>query len=340
MRYPPTGPFEPLFPYNLYDIQRTSPIINPKAPCQAYRPRSCSVTVGLQGSPEAKPCTRNRSISLGAAAPRVIADGIPVREILKGLDLIPSQRTLTPDIPRLDFRILPPTSRNTLTPGSKFLPAFWRFDKGKRYTKSSTGALEGYTKEDFQVRVTAGYVLEDVRGLKWAENGRYVLFAHHHGNGECVDDLLSTPNLNRTRQKRVLRASRPETPSFTPARLDAPWRFTREAVYVEAYPLSTSHTNEVGIERAVTPGYLVSDAHGIRDAATGRYMLRYVGERDDSERVFTPRIRRVEPVSRAATPIEDLEGREGRTKGVRIKRRVEWVDGEGDVVVVDGEGDE
>jgi hypothetical protein len=244
MRYPPTtGPFEPLFPYNLYDIQRTSPIINPKAPCQAYRPRSCSVTVGLQGSPEAKPCTRNRSISLGAAAPRVIADGIPVREILKGLDLIPSQRILTPDIPQLDFRILPPTPRNTWTPGSKFLPAFWRFDKGKRYTKSRADALEGYTKENFQVRVTTGYVLEDVRGLKWAENGRYVLFAHDHGNGECVDELFSTPNLNRTRQKRVLRASRPETPSFTPARLDAPWRFTRQALYVEAYALSTSHIN-------------------------------------------------------------------------------------------------
>jgi hypothetical protein len=110
---------------------------------------------------------------------------------------------------------------------------------------------------------------------------------------------------------------------------------------VEAYPCSTSHTNEVGIERAVTAGYLIVDTHGIRDAATCRYILRYVGERDDSERVFTPRIRRVEPVSRAATPIEDLEGREGRTEGVRTKRRVEWVDGEGDVVVVvDGEGDE
>jgi hypothetical protein len=112
---------------------------------------------------------------------------------------------------------------------------------------------------------------------------------------------------------------------------------------MEAHPLSTSHTNEVGIERAVTAGYLIVDAHGIRDAATGRYMLRYVGERDDSERVFTPRIRWVEQVHRAATPIEDFEGREGKTKGVRIKRRVASVDGEGGVeeedVVVDGKGD-
>jgi hypothetical protein len=60
-------------------------------------------------------------------------------------------------------------------------------------------------------------------------------------------------------------------------------------------------------------------------------MLRYVGERDDSECVFTPRIIRVEPISRAATPIEDLEGSEGRTKGVSIKSRVEWVDGDGGV---------
>jgi hypothetical protein len=267
MRYPPTtGPFEPLFPYNLYDIQRTSPIINPKAPCQAYRPRYCSVTVGLQGSPEAKPCTRNRSISLGAAAPRVIADGIPVRETLKGLDLIPSQRILTPEILQFDPSTrqgVSLTPRNTCTPGPKFLPAFWRFDKGKRYTKGSAGALEGYTKENFQVLVSAGYVLEDVRGLKWAENGRYVLFAHDHGNGECGDDLFSTPNQNLTCRNPALRASRPETPAFTSARLDAPWRFTRQALYVEAYPLSTSHTNEVGIERAVTAGYLIVDAHGI-----------------------------------------------------------------------------
>jgi hypothetical protein len=306
----------------------------PKALYQAYRPRSCSVTDGLQGSPGAKPCTRNRSISLGAAAPRVIADGIPVRETLKGLDLIPSQRILTPEILQFDPSTrqgVSLTPRNTCTPGPKFLPAFWRFDKGKQYAKSSAGALEEYTKENFQVLVSAEYVLEDVRGLKWAENGRYVLFAGDHGNGECVDDLFSLPNLDRIRQKRVLRASRPETPSFTPARLDAPWRFTREAVYVEAHPLSTSHTNEVGIERAVTAGYLVADAHSIRYAATVQYMLRYVGERDDSECVFTPRIIRVEPVSRAATPIEDLEGSEGRTKGVSIKSRVEWVDGDGGV---------
>jgi hypothetical protein len=45
----------------------------------------------------------------------------------------------------------------------------------------------------------------------------------------------------------------------------------------------------------------------------------------------------VEQVHRAATPIEDFEGSEGRTKGVRIKRRVDWVDGEGGVV--DGEVD-
>jgi hypothetical protein len=87
-------------------------------------------------------------------------------------------------------------------------------------------------------------VLEDVRGLKWAENGRYVLFAHHHGNGERVDDLFSTPNQNRTYRNPALRVSRPEIPAFTPVRLEAPWRFTREAVYVEAYSLSTSHTNE------------------------------------------------------------------------------------------------
>jgi hypothetical protein len=113
-------------------------------------------------------------------------------------------------------------------------------------------------------------------------------------------------------------------------------------VYVEAYPLSTSHTNKVDIERAVTAGYLVADAHSIRYAATVRYMLRYVGERDDSERVFTPRIRRAESVNRAAKPIQDFEEREGRTRGVRIKSRVEWVDEEGAVEeegVVDGEGD-
>jgi hypothetical protein len=248
MRYPPTtGPFEPLFSFHLYDIQRTSPIINPKALCQAYRPRSRSVTVGLQGSPEAKPCTRNRSISLGAAAPRVIADGIPVRETLKGFDLIPSQCTLTPEILQFDPSTrqgVSPTPRNTCTPGPKFLPTFWRFDRGKRYTKSSAGALEGYTKENFQVLVSAGYVLEDVRGLKWAENGRYVLFAYDHRNGECVDDLFSTPNQNRPCGNPALRASRPEIPAFNSVRSEAPWRFTREAVYVEAYLLSTSHTNE------------------------------------------------------------------------------------------------
>jgi hypothetical protein len=173
MRYPPTtGPFEslsPYDPYDPYDTERTSSIINPKALYEAYCPRSCSVTVGRKDPSESRPCTRNRSISLGAAAPRVITDGIPVRETLKGLDLIPSQRNLTPEILQFDpitRQGVSPTPRNTCTPGPKFLPAFWRFDKGKRYTKSSVGALEGYTKENFQVLVSAGYVLEDVRRLK------------------------------------------------------------------------------------------------------------------------------------------------------------------------------
>ncbi|KAF2825615.1 hypothetical protein CC86DRAFT_406888 [Ophiobolus disseminans] len=84
--------------------------------------------------------------------------------------------------------------------------------------------------------------------------------------------------------------TRPPSPTqlpFHPTPLPHRWLTPPTALYKEAYPRAMSFLTQSDIERLVTTGHLIADAHGLRTAGTNEYQFLYQGERDASEKFYT-----------------------------------------------------
>jgi hypothetical protein len=300
------------------------------------------------------------------------------------------------EVPSLTRRILriPPVRHDSVEIMTLLRP--WTFPSLARYRKSTHGSLDGYSKRDFEDLVTAGFILEDCLGLKWAANGRYMLFRCDairsrdseinpaHGDLVCSDAQTlfappkqppSAPSSSSAQRpwhrRHQYSHSAPTTPSARPLSilkpdilavpLLTPWHFPKHALYTEAFPSAMKNTRERDIESLVTSGHLISDAKGIRSLGTNVYQLLYAGQRDEDEKYYTPRIKRLPVVDalrreasvtslrslqeRPGTPIVVVEmerpGERESPRAVRFNRNCISLDGEGVVgrgVVVDNEG--
>jgi hypothetical protein len=254
----------------------------------------------------------------------------------------------------------------------KFLPKPWHFSSDVWYCGTTIGALEEYTKSNFEVLVTAGYLLENTAGLQWTSNGEYILFKHNEHTPELCSNpkfplrdphraffaqelfppsdpptanptsasTTPTPTPSPLYQRRILKPRPPHGPPLQP--LPSPWTFSSSALYIEATPCSTFLTPLSTLEADVTSGALVVDSFGLRIAHTSTYKLFYTGERNDREKFHTRRITKLE-VDRAATLIVDEGGSGGAgvPQSVRFNVRWEGVDAEGkkcEGMMTDNEG--
>lgn len=173
------------------------------------------------------------------------------------------------------------------------LPQSWHFPADIKYYKTAPNSLQGYTQTTFEQGVTDGYIIEDHKGLFWNANGRYILLREldiKHSQDHLQPLLPSAlfPIPLFARRATLLRSS---SPIYIP--LPRPWTFSPNGLYKESFPASTAGRSELDIEREVSSGKLVVDEHGIHHANSTQYILIYKGERDDSEKFYTPRITRV-----------------------------------------------
>lgn len=234
-------------------------------------------------------------------------------DALRISDLISQPRKVALDAfalkARKERKIGPKASSTDLSPwipdstaDMRFLPQSWRFPPDVRYRKSTPGAMSGYSQRKFEIMVTAGYILATENGLKWAANGKYLLFKDDSHTAPPAHDLFAQPITPTNRGALKL----PTSTNFTPTPLNIPWRFSALSLWQETYPSAISQwDHDWKLEDAVNAGVLVVDAKGIRHPHThvDDYILKHVGERDVKECLHAPIITRME---KPETPIVEI----------------------------------
>ncbi|KAF1921624.1 hypothetical protein BDU57DRAFT_510541 [Ampelomyces quisqualis] len=219
----------------------------------------------------------------------------------------------------------------------------WHFPPNVKYYKSTLGSLHGYTQAAFEKEVTEGYIVEDFAGFCFNANGKYLLLhepdiRQNRGkaldNGEYLENqALSPQNLFPT-PKSVRRAALrrrpttlpPSSPSPPRTPLATPWIFSPNGLYKEAFCAATAKRSELDIERDVSDGRLIVDKNGIRLPDTRGYILYYTGERDNSEKLYTPRITRLEKPGTPLVETSEIDAWAGSTaKTIRINKHCKHV---------------
>ncbi|KAH6192157.1 hypothetical protein HBI53_212550 [Parastagonospora nodorum] len=200
-----------------------------------------------------------------------------------------------------------------------FLPTFWRFPLNVRCHKSTCGALHALSQRKFETMVSAGDILENDTGFRWAANGKYLLFketqsANLHPSLKLTNTGLPhqlffpSPISPKTSNPSFLKI--PSAPTFSPTFRSPQWSFPPNSLWKESFPSATlPYANDFQIQVSVNAGHLIANSTSIRDAQTDTCILEYIGQRPEGERFYADRIILAEKAE-IPTPIVEKSKRE------------------------------
>lgn len=178
---------------------RDSPVIDPKVVCgELYRGSDFDddFKIGFEGVDEVRGCGGLAALDLGPVAAGV-DDSCGVKHALSagqfGKKLCEKAFRNKVEEEKVDgegsidlegqVSDLESDSESSIEPSSasqspeiKPLSDPWVFPVEARYHKSTTGSIDGYTQSDLEELVTSGLILENINGLQWTYNKRYLLF--------------------------------------------------------------------------------------------------------------------------------------------------------------------